>query len=438
MIQEAPKVLTNCLAEVAARIQPLNNQVLVLDYTYCILENNQLKEIKSYYLHCIQEYEALLDEFIHENGNSIELTNGKNIEVLSCNSVNSRDCSGEMAYRVYDSKKTIDLKITNIESWHSFCRQKGLGGFLMTIFYQVSPNHRIGVYLILRDPLPESAKANEYRLELSDIIKDFLMTEGWSLTYEMVSETALLSILQSDVGFRKAEERELDTLRLYQNRVWHNGHTLFNILPDAVLGMDILQEKFKGKYPDDKELLEEFIAESKNLQLSLLVCRIIANKEIDELNGKSICGILTVLNDYETTKRVELDLSNGAGFDFIPSAYPEPKITIYKIFTVFWNLWNNAVKNAVTDSINIRAHGHRNTLQITFTNYGNELPLKNRLFLQHKNDEPVSQRGKSGGMYIIRNYLDELGWIVSLAQSKKISEGLYDNRIEISIPKPLL
>lgn len=425
------KSLAGCYSKINNLVKKTRNQILILDYTYCILEREKLVDIKSYYFNCVPNYGDLLSEFINTKGNSIGLKKGLSIVTSYETSVNKTTPSKKVVFNIYDSKGKKNFNVTSIESWHKFCAKKGLGGFMMTIFYRVSPNHMIGIYLILTKPV----KNKILILEITDIIKDYLMTEGWSITYEIVSKPVLKSLLQTDIGVEKAVDLELINLRIYKNEVDHNAHTIFNILPDSLLGVDKIKTAIKKEFSEQSPLYEIIEYEQKRLELTNIIFQIISQKEIEEFKGKTISDFLLMLKEYEPTKKAMLKLNNIGTVDFVPDRNNHYNGNANKTFMVLWNFWHNASQYSV-ENFHVNAFEKDGKLCISFVNWGDTMHQDNCLFLLNRKDTPVSVRGVTGGLYIAREALKELNWeVINATTNEDKSTGIWENRIDLIIQK---
>lgn len=427
------KSLAKCYREIAKLIAPTDNSILVLDYTYCILENDKLVEIKSYYFNSIPGYNELLQEFIRDNGNSIGLKKGRNV-IAEYKSVKNKFASTSKAeFDTYESPRKGNFKVTSIHAWHRFCEAKGLGGFLMTVFYKVSPNHTIGIYVVLE----KNIKSKSLILEIKDIIKDYLMTEGWSITYEIVTKTALRSLLQSDKGVEKAYDLELNNLRIHKIEVDHNAHTIFNILPDSLLGIDKIKKGIKKILTEQSPLYEQVAYEQKRLELTNIILQIISQKEVEQFKGKSISEILSMLDYYEPTGKAVLELQSISAVDFIPAKNNSYNSNANKAFMILWNFWHNASQYSF-DKFYVTAFQEEGKLNIRFVNLGDCMHQDNCLFLMNRRDRPVSIRGLAGGLNIAREAMKELNWIVTSATTSEDKKtGLWENKIDLLIQKSL-
>lgn len=421
--------LKNSLNRITSIINESENEVLVLDYTYCVMSKKNLVDIRSYYFNGYKGYSQKLAEFIEQDGNSIRLSGNKSIECIYESLSAPFIKAAPLVFETYSSGVTDNLKIASIAKWHKFCRKEKLGGFLMTTFYRVSPNHLIGIYLVLTKPIPETLKGHNIVLKLSDVIKDYLMTEGWSITYELVNDNVLKSLLQQDIGFNKAVEIEVEDLRKYKNEVDNNGHTIFNLLPDALLGINMIKNQLKrptGSYVDISKSLEN---EEKKLKLTNIMFRIIANREIDEFKNKSVCDLLRLLYKLEKRGRVNLKFKNIKAVDYIPLNDGDNNHLANKIFIVLWNLWHNMIKYSKDKIPTVCAFQHNDKLAISFFNEGRTLYTENCHFLLGLSSSPIAHNIENSGLSIVKNKTRELGWEVLEATTKKINSNCWENKI---------
>jgi hypothetical protein len=431
-ISKVKKSLDNCYSELNKTLVGLNNKILVLDFTYCVTNNNELIDIASYFFYGVSYYNNFLDNFIRQKGNSIKITSHEKKVECVFKFLNNITPIEEMLYDKYSAFNTKEkLETTSINTWHDYCEEQKFGGFLMTTFYELSPYHSIGIYLVLDSPLENNDKNMLKVFDIRDVVKDYLMTEGWRILYQILPQEIFEFVMEKESLYKR-----LDSLERFQRDIDHFGHTIFNLFPPTLAGIGNLKNDIKDEFGVDSDYFQRILRNEKSLRLTNIIFQIIGQRPVAIFEEKTVCGLLQLLLDYSESKN-NIDFDNIDTVDYIPVKNQNEEIYVNanKIFILLWNFWHNAQKYTEDNQFFVKCYNHEGNLAITFVNIGYDLNEQNRLYLLDQADMPISQRGNNGGLAIAKSKMSELGWLCIKAESKFIKKDLWQNTITLLTKK---
>jgi hypothetical protein len=247
---------------------------------------------------------------------------------------------------------------------------------------------------------------------------------------EHTLDTLLPTYVEEKIKF------EIDSIqfqRLHAEQA-HIGHTMYNIFPDALVGVkdsiSLIQDRKDSK---DKPILEKLDANIKRLDLAKIILLIMGGREIDEFKNKSIFELLHLLKEFETSKRQPalLNFEKNNLLDFVPNT----KEKANRAFLILWNFWHNAEKYSDFTEFFVEIVNYENQLAISFKNISKiSLTEENCKFLMGKAKHPLPDKGDKGGLTIAFRKMEELGWRVVNATCEE-KDNIFVNTIIVLTKK---
>jgi len=186
-------------------------------------------------------------------------------------------------------------------------------------------------------------------------------------------------------------------------------------MPNITTIITNIEHFFQAKF-SNSEFHDDIVKCRKQLELVDLTLRIIGEKDLKEIEGKSLLDMLHYIHVRQISQ-------NSLGVIDVSDYPPELDIcwnrNAKEAFVILWNLWHNASKcknyllepeDAKIYKFDIRLYKHENSLAISFRNIG-ELGEKNQVFLL--SDEVVLKNkntDRKKGLEIVKERMEILGW----------------------------
>lgn len=199
----------------------------------------------------------------------------------------------------------------------------------------------------------------------------------------------------------------------YKRDIGSYAHTVYNTLPNSLIIIEGMVKFISENHPNSDAYRKIYKA-YKGLKLADLSMRILAGKEIKEIQGKNIKGIMDIIVNYSI-------LADGLTCTFDYENYNEHldsqrEGVEEEIFTILFNLWSNAskckafVKYKTTEmTFHLKIwHGENGILRISFRNPCNTPKPQAEVRKMLSKDKTTENQSK--GLYYIKDNISRLGW----------------------------